>query len=680
MEFGNTRQLLREEQVENDIKAVEGVVQEADPLALEIDEEQLVKIIDKKVKDSREFFKDKYKLYERRKKNETYLFGRQIDEAEKKNELKVYEARYLDNALYEIEASIKPLAMNRLPDMIVLPAGDSNTSKDTAKNLTKIVDSDIKKRENRVVLGIGFKHLPVYFTGIIKARWNPELGEHGDYCFEIVHPDNVDVDHTAASNKADDMNWISHILPLTIQEVVMRFPDKKAELFKKLQSDGVKVGEDGEFSQEGLATEIKIREIWFTWYKPGKEDNQWERVEGVMWKYSTLILKKIRNPNYDYEGVEKWFSYADPQDKSTKREITLDEAQQAALTGILPSNAKKETVYRNFFENPCKPFFFMGYDQWHKIPYDETSRIEQNIRNQENLDKRGKQIVDTLMQRIKHIFSKDSGLKADDIEKLDLDDPRQDLLIDGKVAEVHAEIRPERPTAPEFKDLQDTRDRMYAIAGATAVRGQLQSEVATSNQIAREADFTRADDLVEDTINAASEWMAQWVMQFIKLRYTDDHFRKVLGTKGVTTQIKLQQDMIEDGMEVTIKSSGTDKLRAQKNALDMAKINVVDPLTFFQDMGLDDPEGRTEKLMLFTGLPAMYVEKFVQPKDVTTDLVDKLLGPGASQVLGAGGQPVVPGAPVPPAGGAPVNPTPANTTAVPPTLPAGPPTGSPRVM
>lgn len=678
------------------INSNEGLQEVADPLALDIDDDQLVKIINTRIDKSRQFFSQKYNLYERRQKNETYLFGRQIATQEAKHLLKIYEARYLDNALYEIEASLKPLAMNKLPDLIVTPNNETKEAKDSALSISDIVDADIKKRMNRIVLGIAFKHLPVYFTGVIKARWNPELGKYGDYQFEVVHPDMVDIDHTCPTNNADDMDFVSQILPMSVQEAVMRFPSAKDKLFAQLQKDGIVQGKT-DFTQKDLASQIKVREVWFKWYKRSDTGQvvssqldttlepgiKWEQIRGVMWKYEDTILKKMKNPNYDYEGDEQIFTYDDPTDESTKRELSPYEVQLAMLTGQTPPNMNVEKTYNNYFQMPRVPFFFMGYDQWHKIAYDETSRIEQNLMNQTNLDTRGKQIQETLSERGKHVFSTDGGLNADDVEKMDMNDPNQDILVEGDVRSVHEFIAPQRPTPQEFQDMDNTRNRMYGLAGSNAIRGQIQSQVATTNQIAREADFTRADDLVEDTINAASEWIAEWAMQFIKLRYTQEHMRKLLGQKGTITFIKLKNNMIDEGMEVLIKASGTDKLKAQNNAMDMAKLQLTDPLTFFEDMGLSDPEGRAAKLLDFLSGAAngyaTYITKYLQDMPTTPSLVDGLLGPGAAQQLGA--QP--PGAPAqngPPPPTAPQQPNVENTAAVPTTPPPGAPQGSPRQL
>jgi hypothetical protein len=227
-------------------------------------------------------------------------------------------------------------------------------------------------------------------------------------------------------------------------------------------------------------------------------------------------------------------------------------------------------------------------------------------------------------------------------------------------------VEPERPDAAEYKSTQDIRDNMYASSHSTALRGALQSDVATSNQIAREADFTMADDLVEDTINSACEWMADWQMQFIKLRYTEEHMRQIVGPKGSATFVRLRRDSVSDGMEVTIKASTTDKLKAQRNALEMAKLGApyTNPIDFFRDMDVNDPEARAERGMEFATNPAGYIVKYIQGLTDTGAMINQLMGPGQSVGAMAGVAPVAPSV-------APQGPTPTNTAQVPATPPIG---------
>lgn len=654
-----------------------------DPLQLEIEDEELVKIMNKYEDGYDSFYEDKYNLFERRKRNEVYYFGRQVQQAEDEKRLKSYESRFSMNVLYEIMGTVKPLAMSRVPDMMCLPGFDSDEATEVADEVGKAIDTQLKEQETRFVLGLAYKHLPVYFTSCIKTWWNNEAD---DYEFGVVHPDLIKFDWTCPTNDADQMKWVIQKVPSTVQQIALKFPSKKKEFYAELIKNGIPI-EEGKETWIALATEIKYSECWFTEYKKHSDDEV-ERIDGLLWKYGDCILGKMKNPDFDYEGETRYFAYDEMGNENTKRAINKQELAQL-LFGQTPGNVKEQKVYHNYFRFPRKPYFFMGYDQWGKTPMDETSWIEQNIQNQKSLDKRGKQIEETLDSRGHHIFSK-GALTPGDVEELDLDAPNVDLSVEGNVNEVHAFIAPERPTKEEFEELGNLKNFMYAIAHSQAVRGEIQAEApATSNQIAREGDFTAADDIVEDTINPAGQWMGDWSLQWIKLRYTKDHFRWIMGVAGDVIYQKLNRNMIMDGMILKIKSSGSDKIRAQNNALEMAKMQMTDPFTFFKDMGLSDPEGRTEKLILAKTDPMAYLQKVVKNLNSSQALAQalenaelkELQTPPAQPPMAGPVQPpnpVMPGQGQPAPQGPPMAPSPMNTAQVPVAPPVGAPAGSPR--
>lgn len=672
-----------------------------DPLALNIPDKKLVKIIDKRIRDSRKFFKGpKYNLYDRRKKNEMYVLGRQVNSKEERQELKVYESRFLDNALYEIESTIKPIALQNMPDLIIAPGRDDDEARKTAESLTKAIDTQVKSRQNRVALGIAFKHVPVGFAGFIKAEWNSEIGQYGDFEFRPVHYDYIDIDHTCPTPNPDDMEFFSEICPTTVQMVVMQFPNKKKDFFDELKKDGVfakQLEGKEDFSESDLATPIQIRQVWFKWYERSddkqivdskdKMNNEpgvnWKIVRGVIWKFGDVILKKIKNPNYDYEGEEKVKVYDDPSDESTKRDASPTEMYVAATLNMQIPNSKKEQVYRNYFDMPRVPYYMMTYDQWGKVAFDETSRVEQNLRNQQNMDKNGKDLEEALANKGKHVFSKESGLEAKDIERMDMENPTQDIVVDGDVNKVHGFIPPIQPQPQAFENLDRILKRMKDISGVSAVGGQLQSQVATTNQIGRENNYTVLDDLVENTINPASEWMAQWSMQFIKLRYSEPKMVYLLGSKGKDAFIQLKSNMIDQGMVVKIRASGTDKLKAHNEAQQAWQDQSIDPINYYRDMGYDDYAERAEMFMTFMTDKNMYTVKYIMGL-LDTEAQAKALAQMPPPPMPQGAPGAQPPPPVGQPGAQPVagpqQPTPGNTAQVPISPPVGPPQASPRAM
>lgn len=603
-------------------------------LDLKIKDKDFIKFFKKFQKDYKSFYGDKaYNLDKRRQENFTYRFGRQVDETK----LKDYNARFLDPLIYDAESYLKPIALSRLPDMIVKSAQETDQSEENSDLLSKVIDSDLKSRKRKRVLGQAFQHLPVYYTGIIKAFWNPEIGKHGDYDFVSVLPTEVVFDWTARSNNADDMSVVAQAVELKVEEWVMRFPDKEKEFYKELRKSGKFNDTLNENTKEGMNTTVKVWEIWFHWYEKA-EGGEYERLDGLAWVYEGLLLKRMKNPYWDWGGEKQTFTY--DMETGEKVPATEDQMQMQAL-GLPVPGMVEENILHNHLDFPSKPFKFLGYDQWGKQPLDETSRIEMSLYLIKNIDKRGRQMTE-MWDRIsgKHVWSTAGDLKKEDIEDVDLNDPDQDIFVEGDVRETHAFIPAQQPSNQMILDLERNQERVFEIFGVTgAVRGQVKNETATQTQIAREGDFTRADDLVDDTINDASEWMANWMLQFIKLFYTEEHMRQLIGPDGSVLHQAITRDMVEDGMEVIITASGVDKLRAKQEAFDMAKIQLIDPLSFYEDIESSDPKERAERLIAFMTNPNLYMQQFVSDGQgqlqATTGMAGQLTGQqgGAQQAM-----------------------------------------------
>lgn len=593
------------------------IASEADPLKLDLDDKTFCDVFDDLIEQSRRHFKS-IKLYERRQKNEDYYLGKQIENQEKARELKKYNARYLDNVIFEAEGILKAVAVSRVPDLIVKPGNDTEESRQVADDLTEVLNNRFRQRENRLVLGTAYTHRPIYFTGIIKALWDSERGKNGDYLFNVIHPNNIDVDHTATSADADDMNWICHTYELTIKEILMRWPKKKEELFN---SEGWDLSVDQD--EKKMATKLKVSEIWFTWYR--KENEKWVRVEGTAWKYKRVVFDKIKHPYWDWEGETKLFTF-DVETKG-KRAVGQDEIRSSLINGYGITNLSAEKIYHNHFDSPRKPFKFMSHEGLGTMPYDETTCMEQSLYLQDNINVRGKQITELAgLAKGKNVFSTDSGLNAADVSLIDMADPNTDLLVDGDLGKVHTFIPGQQPSAALFQDQEQNRQRIFSKMGTNAaLRGVREGpDPATKTQLFKESDYTRIDDEVEDTINAAAEWMADWAMQFIKLFYTEEHLERLIGKNGKTVFQKVTRDLIEDGMEVKISASSVDKLRRKKEAFDLVGIGMTDPVQFFRDIEASDPEGRARALMLFNTQPMVYFQKYIEGRGGTNEMVQAL--------------------------------------------------------
>ena len=611
--FGEGTEVIKTEPVD-----AEGFVEYEDSLALDIEDDTLVKTVDHLISQSRKFFKQR-DLYKRRQKNQDYYLGQQIAIMEKEGKYKSYQARYSDNVIYESESTLKPMALSQVPELAVIPNGTDPAAIISARALTDWINTDMKKRETRWVLGRAYKHRPIYFVGCIKYRWDVE---RDDYVYESVHPNNVDVDYTSPDCNVDNMKWVAHHYELTAKEIIMRFPKKASEFTQKIKEEQG-ISQDSDITEKGMSSTYRISEVWFTWYKDemvkdedGKEEKKWQKMEGVLWKYKTLLLHKMKNPNWDWEGDKKLFVY---DQNGKEMEITEGEVRESILNGTELSPITQKKVFRNYFLRPEKPFIFIGYDQLGLQPFDETSRIEQVLYLQDNINKRGAQITqmgDTAWG--KNVFSSESGLTATDLEEIDMTDPDQDILVKGDIRVVHRHIPGQQPSSSLFQEQELSRGKAFSKMGAhSTTRGERDAkETATGRQILREGDISRQDDEVSETVLYAAERMARAALQMIKLRYTQEKSRTVMGEDGNVVFQTIQNDFVEDGMAVQAVASAVQKKRRKEDAFSMAQINLIDPLTFYEDIGATNAKMRALRLIQFTQAPNLYLQNQIFGQDM----------------------------------------------------------------
>lgn len=596
-------------------------------LDIKLDDKNFLAIATKWIKDTERHNEGTLNLKTRREENEQLYFGTYL----KNKKFKKYQAPFVDSIVYEAMSYQKPMALSRFPDFIVTEGSDTEESKKIAREISEVVTDEVKSKTARKTFGIAFKHRPIYLTGVLKPFWNPEKGKNGDWDLKVIHPNNVVFDHTATTNDVTQMNYFAEKVEWTVKEWIMRFPDKKSEFIKKLHEKGIFNSQYNEKSEVAMNSKLKGWEFWFKHFE-SKGDGYILKT-CVAWYWQDFVFGKMLHPYWDWTGKDTIYKFdmKRPNEEELRGEIT-NMTQDMSYE----SQMQVQKVFRNHLEQPEFPYILMGYDQWGDSPLDKTSVVEQVKYLQQHYDKRGSQMTDMLNRsRGKHVFSSMSGMKAKDVQEMDMDNPDEDIFVTGKVSEVHGFMAQEQPSVPMITDKQDLRTRIFDKMGVSAtVRGVVESDTATTNQIAREGSFSKTDDEVEETINFAAEKLANWILQFMKLFYTEEHFKKILGQDGKTVHYKISQDLIEDGMEVHISASGTDKLKAEQKALDSAKLGYSDPLSYFRDMGISDPTGRAEKAVMYTISPPEYLQRFVLNRDVAGQ-VDALNGQGAAEATAA---------------------------------------------
>lgn len=612
------------------------IVDQQDPLKLDLADEEFVETIDALIDSSQKHYLKK-NLYDRQNKNLDYYIGNQL-KIGGKDGLKEFQPRFVENIVYEGIRRIKPIATSQLPDLTV--KGHDTT---TTSLLTDLLNTDAKKRENRKLLGLAHVHEQLFFYAVIKARWNPEKGTDGDYEFINIFPNNIVWDHTCKTHDADDMMFVAENAELRTKQVMMMFPKTADALLKKLGFD--ENDSEKKATEEKLASTIKIWEVWFHWWKETKDEqgnSKWEKIHAVVWKYDNLVLGKMRNPYFDYEGKPQLF---DPVMRE-KNGMSESELMKQYFDSInLPSN----TIYYNYFRNPRKPYFFMVYESLGRDPIDETNRVEQILKFQDHINDEGRQIIEMNERSAgKAVFNSDA-LDKETIKSIDWRNVRQAITVtadDVKNAFAVAQM----PAAPSqlYESKQMNRGIAFEMLGLNDTTRGVKPDGDTTlgaTQMYREQDFGFIDDLVEDTINDAAEWKAEWTMQFIRLFYTKDHMREIIGKDGDSVFTAINQNYVTDGLVVEVSASAVDKMMRKQLAVQNMKMGVGDLLSYYEDTNQSNPKERAYRAFMQQSSPQMYAQQYLMPDSNASDK------PGAqpgSQTPAQGGNVISTAKPLPP--------------------------------
>src|SRR5258708_2647242 len=120
----------------NALNLHDSITDEADPLTLELEDQEFIEVINASIADSQGYYDEK-RLAERQNKNLEYYLGHQTPA----KDIVSYQTPFVENVVYEGIRRIKPIASSRLPDLTVKqgPAG----SKESAEKLSDLFNTDI---------------------------------------------------------------------------------------------------------------------------------------------------------------------------------------------------------------------------------------------------------------------------------------------------------------------------------------------------------------------------------------------------------------------------------------------------------------------------------------------------------------------------------------------------------
>lgn len=527
----------------------QGVAETYETFKLDLPDNDITDVLDRRINDSRTFWNDKssFNLQGRRERNNRFVLGDHWYEAG----LLSGGIPYVQNEIYIAEQVISAYVTARIAEIEVYPSKDTPESRRLAQNITSVIRNHCEEHDLQGILTNVVLSMLNEYVGFIELEWDANYGKNGDIVPSFIDPKNVIVDKRA--KKGENPAFISFTRQDTAESLIDKFPKASDKIRNKVQ--------------DKLQSVITWRKVWITTFINQKP------TEGIAHYFEDIVLAKSKTPHWIY-------------DEETE--------------GVT-----------NYLSQPLKPVIPFNYinDGNHWI--DRYGPIDQAIPLQLMIDRIGRQI----QKGIAHsspvlVFNKRALPKpaADQVKG----EPWEKILVNSEdVTKAYGIIQANQIPSFVVNEIERLGYSLHELFGTPPqLRGASGQQTATQDLMARNEAQNRLDLLVRAIDRGLDKYFA-YLMQMIKVHYTEDHYISAMGDDGRYDFACIKRDDIEDGIKIRVKSGSTlppDKSRLEQVAIELAKLGKISILSMYEFLGVPNPGKHAERLIKEQVDPTMTVE------------------------------------------------------------------------
>lgn len=499
-----------------------------------------------------------------------------------------------DNRTFKATESVLNNLLGKPSKPNVIPANDTDEAKEIANNLQDYYLEKYKSLKLKKKVRKGLRNLFFSRMFVLKAYWDKDID---DFNFTPKDPRNIRIRKTASTIYETD--FVIEEVEESVSNLISMFPEKKDNLLKHLGVSDEK---------EAFLTDkkIKYKEAW---------------IEGfVMYQYGSIILKEEKHPYWDWDGL--MMSEEEKQTLSKysgkRRRVLMTRVKAIQGQRKQDTNNQYQQYLYNYLDKPIAPYIFGTILDVDESPAGETTLIEQVAPLQLEINKRKRQISDNadLMNGRWMVDTKVCDVSKADLQAMK-NNPKGIVAGPGVIAGMKIETGKELPSFIK-DDLNHSINELDVIFGTgPTFSGQGgDNETATGRAILREQSQIGLDELV-DLVDDIHLQVYAWMMQFIKVRYTESHFVKLMGAGKATQTLELMQDDIEEGVEVKVipgQIFPEDRLYKSERAFEALKAGLIAPISYFEAAGFDNPAEEAKKMEMYKVNPFSLVD--MQDEDI----------------------------------------------------------------
>lgn len=430
----------------------------------------------------------------------------------------------------------------------------------------KYDDLNVKEQLRKALRNLYFSRLLV-----LKVFWNSKIND-----FDVTALDPRKVRISTSATKEEESDFVIEEVDDKLDSLIARFPDKAEELAKKF---GFKSASDPDIIIKN--PQVSYQECWL--------------VDSVVFKYGNIILGKIKNPYFDWDGIKI------TQEEADSLTPLFGEQKREAINNLEEKEDIQASYFFNHFNYPRKPYIFATILNNENKPIGRTDFITQAAPLQESLDRRKTQI-DRNAELV-------NGVIKVNKESLDKNEAQAIAyetsgIIWGKdvVNGVQREVGSPLP-AYIFEDMQDSRNEIDNImAASSAFRGEREGTETKAGRLALiQQSYLSLNELVQ-VVDYVSYELFNWFYQLAKLRYTERHYAKQYGNDKALEVIELTRNDFQDGTDVKVIAGKTlpeDTQFKYERAQEDIRNGVISPIDYLKNAGYEDPMDTAKSAELY---------------------------------------------------------------------------------
>jgi hypothetical protein len=484
-------------------------------------------------------------------KNENYWKGKHFANQDEENAI-------VDNLIFESLETFLPIATKQNPEPVVTadntPEGEALASKVSKMLIYQADTNRLKLRLKRVV-----RFWSMYRRGVMKMAWS--MKKH-DIKPIVLRPQRLilDPDGIIDDDMTYDGEYIGENKKEKASDLIARFPSKKAYIEA--------------YVNEKLGTRVPYQE--------------WHTDEYSFWKLGKEILGKMKNPNWNW-----------PEDKKETDEY----GNETVVT--VPG--------RNHFSSPQKPYIFLSIFNLGIHPHDDTSLIEQNIANQDIINKRNRQIDENVDDMNGGwVFSGDSGLTQGQATEA-VQALREGGAIWIPTGSPEAVVSKKMGTplpGDVYNQLIDVRNELRNIFGTrgSTPQGTSSEPTVRGKMIVREQDSSRIGGGISEYLEQFADQTFNWMVQMFYVHYDEKHIGSIIGKDSATEFVELINSELDRKLMVSVKEGSMipkDSLTKANQATDLSTAGLMDPITLYDKLDYPNPYETAERLFMYKNAPQL---------------------------------------------------------------------------